>query len=85
MTSSPTHGSGDAKHRPGHGGGGGGGGGASAHHPRPQQSVRIVTDDFPQYFAIISRCRREIRMVGNPGCILQSAQLPRARITIPPK
>ena len=51
----------------------------------PQQFVRIVTDDFPQYFAVITRCRREIANVGPAGAVLQSGQLPRARVHIPPK
>lgn len=80
MTSSPTHGStGDASKHPI------GSGGATQQHLKPQQSVRIVTNDFPQYFAIISRCRQEVRPVGAAGCVLQSGQLPRARVSIPRK
>ena len=87
MTSSPSH---DKSRAAGGGGGGGraasavpGGGGLRI--AKPHQTVRVVTEDFPQYFAVITRTKQEIRPVGPLGCVLQSAQLPRARIQIPPK
>ena len=81
MTSSPSHDKSRAV-----GGGGGGGRAASAGIlAKPNQTVRVVTENFPQYFAVITRTKQEIRPVGPLGCVLQSAQLPRARIQIPPK
>ena len=82
MTSSPSHDKGRAA-----AGGGGGGRAASAglRIAKPHQTVRVVTEDFPQYFAVITRTKQEIRPVGPLGCVLQSAQLPRARVQIPPK
>ena len=90
MTSSPSH---DKSRAAGGGGGGGraasavpgGGGGGGLRIAKPHQTVRVVTEDFPQYFAVITRTKQEIRPVGPLGCVLQSAQLPRARIQIPPK
>ena len=82
MTSSPSH----DKSRAAGGGGGCGGRAASAGIlAKPNQTVRVVTENFPQYFAVITRTKQEIRPVGPLGCVLQSAQLPRARIQIPPK
>ncbi|XP_059087243.1 ankyrin-3-like [Tigriopus californicus] len=51
----------------------------------PQQIVRIVASDFPQYFAVISRVRQDIRQVGPEGAVLSAALCPRARVQIPPK
>ena len=79
MTSSPSHDKSRA------GGGGGGARAASAAAAKPNQTVRVVTEDFPQYFAVITRAKQEIRPVGPLGCVLQSALLPRARVQIPPK
>ena len=57
----------------------------SRDRPPVQQMVRIITNDFPTYFAIISRCRQEAQMVGPNATVLQSMLLPKARVHIPPK
>ena len=56
-----------------------------ANRPIVRQIVKIITSDFPQYFAVISRVRQETQIVGPESSIVQSSILPRARIHVPPK
>jgi len=37
-----------------------------------QRVVRIVTKDFPRYFATVTRCRLETATIGPPGAVLSS-------------
>ena len=52
---------------------------------RPTQLVRIVTSDFPQYFAVITRARQDITTVGAEGGTISSTLCPRAKVHIPQK
>ena len=45
--------------------------------------VRIVTEDFPKYFAIVSRIRQDIAAVGPNGGVMQSSVCPQAQATFP--
>lgn len=41
--------------------------------------TRIVTNEFPQYFAIISRIRQEVHVVGPDGSTVNSQVVPRVQ------
>jgi len=38
-----------------------------------QRVVRIVTKDFPRYFATVTRCRLETATIGPAGAVLSSS------------
>lgn len=61
----------EQKREPGSGGGGGG--------DENKRLTRIVTTDFPQYFAIISRIRQEVHAVGPEGTTVNSQVVPRVQ------
>ncbi|XP_033644203.1 titin-like isoform X27 [Asterias rubens] len=44
---------------------------------------RIVTNDFPQYFAIISRVRQETNTIGTSGGMLSSTVVPQVQAVFP--
>uniref|UniRef100_U3F9A3 Ankyrin-3 n=2 Tax=Micrurus TaxID=8634 RepID=U3F9A3_MICFL len=44
---------------------------------------RIVTKDFPQYFAVVSRIKQESNQIGPEGGILSSTTLPRVQAAFP--
>lgn len=46
-----------------------------------QRITKIITDEFPHYFAIISRVRREVHAVGPDGAIINSTVVPRVQAT----
>lgn len=46
---------------------------------KKQRLTRIVTTDFPQYFAIISRIRQEVHAVGPDGTTVNSQVVPRVQ------
>ncbi|XP_050526017.1 ankyrin-3-like isoform X3 [Daktulosphaira vitifoliae] len=45
---------------------------------------RILTTDFPQYFAIVSRLRQEIHPVGPEGGVISSTVVPQVQALFPP-
>ena len=45
--------------------------------------TRILTTDFPQYFAIITRIRQEIHAIGPEGGILSSTVVPQVQAIFP--
>lgn len=45
--------------------------------------TRILTADFPQYFAIISRVRQEVHAIGPEGGILSSTVVPQVQAIFP--
>ena len=53
--------------------------------PDPSKTVAIVTSDFPQYFAVISRSKQEVLQVGANGATLAPAMMPRVKVHIPAK
>lgn len=55
---------------------GGLGGGDSQQERR---LTRIVTTEFPQYFAIISRIRQEVHSIGPDGSVVDSQVVPRVQ------
>ncbi|CAL8071610.1 unnamed protein product [Calicophoron daubneyi] len=51
---------------------------------RERRIHRILTYDFPQYFALISRFRQEINMIGADGGVMTSSVDPRVQAIFPP-
>ncbi|XP_049528429.1 uncharacterized protein LOC119435128 isoform X38 [Dermacentor silvarum] len=45
--------------------------------------VRILTTDFPQYFAVVSRTRQEVHAVGPEGGLLSSTVVPQVQAIFP--
>ncbi|XP_072156429.1 uncharacterized protein [Bemisia tabaci] len=46
--------------------------------------TRILTVDFPQYFAIVSRLRQEVHAVGPEGGVVSSTAVPQVQALFPP-
>ena len=44
---------------------------------------RIVTPDFPERFAVISRLKKEQFTVGPPGHVMKSSVLPQVQVSVP--
>ena len=42
--------------------------------------TRILTTDFPQYFAIISRIRQEVHAIGPEGGVVNSTVVPQVEL-----
>ncbi|XP_025412129.1 ankyrin-3-like isoform X5 [Sipha flava] len=51
---------------------------------RTSRIERILTLDFPQYFAIVSRLRQEIHPVGPEGGVMSSTVVPQVQALFPP-
>ena len=45
--------------------------------------TRILTTDFPQYFAIISRIRQEVHAIGPDGGVVNSTVVPQVQAVFP--
>ena len=45
--------------------------------------TRILTTDFPQYFAVVTRIRQEKNMIGNEGGMLSSTVVPQVQAVFP--
>ncbi|XP_060788760.1 ankyrin-3-like [Neoarius graeffei] len=45
---------------------------------------RIITKDFPQYFAVVSRIKQESNYIGPEGGVLTSESIPMVRAAFPP-
>ena len=45
--------------------------------------TRILTTDFPQYFAILTRIRQEVHAIGPEGGILSSTVVPQVQAIFP--
>lgn len=45
--------------------------------------TRIITTDFPQYFAIVSRIKQEVHVIGAEGGILISSVASRVQAVFP--
>lgn len=54
----------------------------SAAHPG--RITRIITTDFPQYFAIITRIKQEVHVIGAEGGILTSSVANDVQAVFPP-
>ncbi|KER22832.1 hypothetical protein T265_14770, partial [Opisthorchis viverrini] len=51
---------------------------------RGRQIHRILTYDFPQYFALLSRFRQEVVLVGSEGGLISSTVAPQVQAVFPP-
>lgn len=47
--------------------------------------TRIITSDFPKYFAIITRIRQEVHAVSETGGVISSTVVPKAQAVFPEK
>ena len=45
--------------------------------------TRILTTDFPQYFAIVSRIRQEVHAIGPQGGVVNSTVVPQVQAVFP--
>lgn len=45
--------------------------------------TRIVTQDFPQYFAVVSRIRQEVHAIGPEGGMVSSTVVPQVQAVFP--
>ena len=45
--------------------------------------TRILTTDFPRYFALVTRIRQETKMVGPEGGLLSSTVVPQVQAVFP--
>ena len=45
--------------------------------------TRILTDDFPRYFALVTKVREEKQWVGEEGLILSSTVVPQVQAVFP--
>lgn len=45
--------------------------------------TRIVTHDFPQYFAVVSRIRQEVHAIGPEGGMVSSTVVPQVQAVFP--
>ncbi|XP_033004786.1 ankyrin-3 isoform X39 [Lacerta agilis] len=55
----------------------------SAEELEKKRICRIVTKDFPQYFAVVSRIKQESNQIGPEGGILSSTTVPRVQASFP--
>jgi len=47
-------------------------------------STRIVTQDFPLYFATVSRVRLDVSVIGADGGVISSKVVPQCQAVFPP-
>lgn len=45
--------------------------------------TRILTQDFPQYFAVVSRIRQEVHAIGPEGGMVSSTVVPQVQAVFP--
>ncbi|CAH8573402.1 unnamed protein product [Heterobilharzia americana] len=50
---------------------------------REKRIIRILTNDFPQYLAVVSRLRQESSLVGSDGGVLSSTVVPQVQAVFP--
>ncbi len=43
--------------------------------------TRILTNDFPMYFAVVTRVRQEVHCVGPEGGVILSSVVPRVQVS----
>ncbi|KAM3913068.1 ankyrin-3 isoform 5-T5 [Leptodactylus fuscus] len=55
----------------------------SAEELEKKRICRIVTKDFPQYFAVVSRIKQESNQIGPEGGVLKSTTVPRVQASFP--
>lgn len=47
------------------------------------RTMRILTTDFPKYFAIVSIVRQEVTTIGSKGSVVHSSVVPKVQATFP--
>lgn len=47
------------------------------------RTTRIISQDFPQYFAVISRIRQEVHAIGPEGGMVSSTVVPQVQAVFP--
>nr|CAD7262681.1 unnamed protein product [Timema shepardi] len=47
------------------------------------RTTRILTTDFPQYFAVVSRIRQEVHAIGPEGGMVSSSVVPQVQAVFP--
>lgn len=50
---------------------------------RKRRVHRILTKSIPQYFALVTRTRQDLILVGPDGCVLTSSVDPQVKVTFP--
>uniref|UniRef100_A0A452GPL4 Uncharacterized protein n=1 Tax=Gopherus agassizii TaxID=38772 RepID=A0A452GPL4_9SAUR len=55
----------------------------SAEELERKRICRIITKDFPQYFAVVSRIKQESNQIGPEGGVLSSTTVPRVQASFP--
>ncbi|CAL8070723.1 unnamed protein product [Calicophoron daubneyi] len=50
---------------------------------REKRIIRILTNEFPQYLAVVSRLRQETAMIGSDGGVLSSTVVPQVQAVFP--
>uniref|UniRef100_A0A8D0GC71 Ankyrin-3 n=1 Tax=Sphenodon punctatus TaxID=8508 RepID=A0A8D0GC71_SPHPU len=55
----------------------------SAEELEKKRICRIITRDFPQYFAVVSRIKQESNQIGPEGGVLSSTTVPRVQASFP--
>ncbi|VDP84918.1 unnamed protein product [Echinostoma caproni] len=50
---------------------------------REKRIIRILTNDFPQYLAVVSRLRQETALIGSDGGVLSSTVVPQVQAVFP--
>ncbi|XP_053162996.1 ankyrin-3 isoform X35 [Hemicordylus capensis] len=55
----------------------------SAEELEKKRICRIITKDFPQYFAVVSRIKQESNQIGPEGGVLSSTTVPRVQASFP--
>ena len=53
--------------------------------PQQHRITRIITNDFPKYFALISRIKQEVHAVNESGGMISSTVVPKAQAVFPEK
>lgn len=55
----------------------------SAEELERKRICRIITRDFPQYFAVVSRIKQDSNLIGPEGGILSSTVVPQVQAVFP--
>lgn len=46
--------------------------------------IRVITSEFPQYFALVTRIKQEVRVIGAEGGVLNSSVVNHVQAVFPP-
>ncbi|VEL38874.1 unnamed protein product, partial [Protopolystoma xenopodis] len=55
----------------------------TAEELQEKRILRVLTSDFPQYLAVVSRFRMETAMIGSDGGVLSSTVVPQVQAVFP--